>query len=143
MTNDFTSKSFVDNSKIVDSMTTPEFLKGTGVSLEDVEFVKSGLLSGDISDVKLKTYVDYIERKLLVKATTDFFQKLYNKTLDNVVLNLKWIVTQKIKTVQRTLEIAKKGLGMSDEQKLVEQIYKDASGKEIYELYLKKNKIKY
>ena len=35
-------------------MTTLQFLKGTGVSSEDVEFVKSGLLSGDISDVKLK-----------------------------------------------------------------------------------------
>lgn len=135
MTNDFTSaKSFVDNSKIVDFMTTPEFLKGTGVSSEDVEFVKSGLLSGDVSDAKLKTYVDYIERKTASKkATTDFFQKLYNKTLDNVAKLKMDSDPEAIKTIQRTLEIAKKGLGMSDEQKLVEQIYEDAGGKEAYE----------
>ena len=85
---------------------------------------------------KLKTYVDYIERKTASKkATTDFFQKLYNKTLDNVAKLKLDSDPEAIKTVQRTLEIAKKGLGMSDEQKLVEQIYEDVKcGKETYEV---------
>lgn len=135
MTSDFTSaKSFVDNSKVIDFMTTPEYLKGTGVSLEDAEFVKSGLLSGDVSDAKLKTYVDYIERKTASKkATTDFFQKLYNKTLDNIAKLKLDSEPKAIENIFKTLEIAKKGLGMSDEQELVNQIYEDAGGKDMYD----------
>ena len=91
-------------------MTTPEFLKGTGArTLEDVEFVKSGLLSGDVSDAKLKTYVDYIERKTASKkATTDFFQKLYNKTLDNAAKLKLDSDLEPIKSVFKTLEMLKR-----------------------------------
>ena len=153
MTSDFTSaKSFVDNSKVIDFMTTPEFLKGTGVSSEDVEFVKNGLLSGDVSDAKLKTYVDYIERKTASKkATTDFFQKLYNKSLDNVAKLKLDSEPEAIKNILNTLEIAKKGLKMSDEEntgntkntsfkipdnisreEIVEKVFELAGGQENY-----------
>ena len=136
MTSDFTSaKSYVDNSKVIDFMTSSEFLEGTGMLSEDVNFVKNGLLSGDITDSNLKTYVDFVQRKTNSKeATTKFFQKLYEKSLDNIGKLKLDSEPKAIQAVEKSLEIAKKGLGMDEEsirtQNILNMLYEKAGGEE-------------
>lgn len=118
ITDNYTSsKKYADNERVLNFMTTPEFLKGTGLSVENANTMKEFLIKGDLTDSSLEAFTSYLDGKTKSRqATIKFYEKLYETTLDNYGKLEEDPDPTTLKALSEALNLAKKGLGMSDEE---------------------------
>ena len=110
-------KQYESNRQLVDYITSADYLKGTGISVEDAESLKERLTSGGISDAELGILNDFVtKRTQSQRKTREFWEKLYNKSLEtygDTKLETPPLVRQKLR---KLMDMAEKELGIVSEQ---------------------------
>jgi len=110
-------KQYESNRQLVDYITSADYLKGTGIPVEDAESLKERLTSGGISDAELGILNDFVTKRTQSKRKTrEFWEKLYNKSLEtygDTKLETPTGVRQKLR---KLMDMAEKELGIVSEQ---------------------------
>ena len=104
-------KQYESNRQLVDYITSADYLKGTGISVEEAESLKEKLSSGGINDTELGILNDFVTRKTQSqRKTREFWEKLYNKSLEtygDTKIETPPLVRQKLR---KLIDIAEKQL---------------------------------